>query len=126
MNSMKKLANKVKSMNKQKSMKSGYVGLNGDGSVEEEQESTPTGFVAIYVGEDRTRFVIPTGHLSHPLFKMLLEKAENEFGFDQQQGLMVPCTVAAFQQVVVAIETSHRRFDFGDIVEEFIVNGSGR
>ncbi|KAL7194853.1 hypothetical protein ACSBR1_035140 [Camellia fascicularis] len=64
---------------------------------------TPTGHFAIYVGEERRRFVVPTGFLFHPLFKMLLEKAYDEFGFEQRDGLVVPCSVAAFQEVVSAV-----------------------
>ncbi|KAL7255879.1 hypothetical protein ACSBR1_009924 [Camellia fascicularis] len=64
---------------------------------------TPTGHFAIYVGEERRRFVVPTGFLSHPLFKMLLKKAYDEFGFEQRDGLVVSCSVAAFQEVVSAV-----------------------
>ncbi|KAL8252060.1 hypothetical protein R6Q59_035753 [Mikania micrantha] len=32
--------------------------------------TTPRGFFAIYVGDEPRRFVVPTAHLSHPLFKM--------------------------------------------------------
>ncbi|PRQ43993.1 putative small auxin-up RNA [Rosa chinensis] len=80
----------------------------------------PTGFLAVYVGEERQRFVVPTSFLSHPLFKMLLEKAYNEFGFQQRNGLVVPCSVSAFEEVVSAMECSHGQFDFGELVEEFI------
>ncbi|KAI5664710.1 hypothetical protein M9H77_24033 [Catharanthus roseus] len=61
--------------------------------------TTPNGTFAVYVGEERQRFVVPTVYLSHPLFKMLLEKAYNEFGFNQKSGLVVPCSVATFQEV---------------------------
>ncbi|KAL7204144.1 hypothetical protein ACSBR2_017248 [Camellia fascicularis] len=35
---------------------------------------------------------------------MLLEKAYDEFGFEQRDGLVVPCSVAAFQEVVSAVQ----------------------
>ncbi|KAL7092246.1 hypothetical protein ACP275_12G153900 [Erythranthe tilingii] len=82
--------------------------------------TTPTGTFVVYVGEDRRRFVLPTGYLSHPLIKILLEKASNEFGFDQRNGLVFPCSVGAFQEVISAVECCHGRFDFGALVEEFI------
>ncbi|KAI8550044.1 hypothetical protein RHMOL_Rhmol06G0073700 [Rhododendron molle] len=47
-------------------------------------------------------------------------KAYNEFGFEQMNGLLVPCSVDAFPEVVSAVEFSHGRFDFGKFVEEFI------
>ncbi|GAB4856375.1 hypothetical protein Ancab_014295, partial [Ancistrocladus abbreviatus] len=59
----------------------------------------PVGFFTVYVGEERERFLVPTSFLSHPLFKMLLEKAHNEYGFDQKNGLLVPCSVGAFREV---------------------------
>ncbi|GER43415.1 SAUR-like auxin-responsive protein family [Striga asiatica] len=82
--------------------------------------TTPNGSFVVYVGEDRMRFVLPTGYLSHPLFKILLEKAYNEFGFEQKNGLVVPCSVAAFREVVNAVESCHGRFDFGELMEEFL------
>ncbi|KAJ9184502.1 hypothetical protein P3X46_004217 [Hevea brasiliensis] len=81
---------------------------------------TPTGFFAVYVGEEMERFVVPTSFLSHPLFKMLLEKSYNEFGFEQRNKLLVPCSVSTFQEVVNAVECCNGRFDFGNLVEEFI------
>lgn len=44
----------------------------------------PQGCLAMYVGEEKRRFVIPTLYLSHPIFLMLLEKAREEYGFKQR------------------------------------------
>ncbi|KAG8376741.1 hypothetical protein BUALT_Bualt09G0095300 [Buddleja alternifolia] len=117
--SMKKLAKKVKSISNVNSEPSSdhYEGLLVRDS---EEGSTPTGMFAVYVGEDRQRFVVPTSYLSHPLFKIMLEKAYNEFGFDQRNGLVLPCSVVAFQEVVHAVECCNGRFDFGELVEEFL------
>ncbi|KAK4783386.1 hypothetical protein SAY86_007760 [Trapa natans] len=81
---------------------------------------TPPGFFAVYVGEERRRFVVPTGFLPHPLLKMLLDKAHDEFGLGQRNGLMVPCSVSTFQEVLNAVGCCNGRFEFGDLVEEFI------
>ncbi|KAK1420770.1 hypothetical protein QVD17_22624 [Tagetes erecta] len=81
---------------------------------------TPTGFFTIYVGEERRRFVVPTSYLSHPLFKLLLEKSSEEFGFGQKNGLVVPCSVKAFQEVVNAVETCNGKCDLSNLVEEII------
>ncbi|OAY81061.1 Auxin-responsive protein SAUR32 [Ananas comosus] len=46
----------------------------------------PKGHVAVSVGaegERRRRFVVPVGHLVHPLFAAMLDAAEAEFGFHQ-------------------------------------------
>jgi SAUR family protein len=82
--------------------------------------SKKSGVFALYVGEERQRYVVPTRYLSHPLFKMLLEKAYNEFGFEQRNGLVVPCSVSAFHEVVNAIECNNCKFDMGNIFDELI------
>ncbi|KAI4364187.1 hypothetical protein MLD38_020314 [Melastoma candidum] len=88
--------------------------------LEDPSQGTPKGFFPVYVGEERRRFVVPTGHLSHPLFRMLLEKARDEFGFDQRDGLAVPCSVNAFQEALAAIESGNGGFDFSRVVHEFV------
>ncbi|KAD3068286.1 hypothetical protein R6Q59_017665 [Mikania micrantha] len=81
---------------------------------------TPTGFFTVYVGEERRRFVVPMGYLSHPLFKMLLEKSSEEFGFGQKNGLVVPCSVNAFEEVVSVVESCNGKCDLSNLVEEFL------
>ncbi|KAI3728778.1 hypothetical protein L6452_17420 [Arctium lappa] len=68
--------------------------------------------------EERQRFVIPTRYLSHPLFKMLLEKAHNDG--NQKNRLVIPCSVAAFQEVVSTVNCYNGMFDFGHLVEQLI------
>ncbi|XP_026417097.1 auxin-induced protein 15A-like [Papaver somniferum] len=80
--------------------------------------TTPTGTLALYVGEERQRFVVPTGFLSHPLFKMLLEKTQAEFGYEQRNGLVIPCRVSTFEEVVSVIECCHGQFDIARLVDE--------
>eukprot|EP01018_Ginkgo_biloba_P027652 Gb_16165 [translate_table: standard] len=45
----------------------------------------PEGHLAVYVGRECKRFVIQTGYVNHPLFRLLLEKAEEEFGVKPNQ-----------------------------------------
>ncbi|CAA0821202.1 Vacuolar-processing enzyme delta-isozyme [Striga hermonthica] len=40
----------------------------------------PRGFVAVYVGPDSRRFLIPTKILSVPEFKELMDKSAEEYG----------------------------------------------
>ncbi|KAF7804280.1 Auxin-induced protein 15A [Senna tora] len=125
--SFKKLAKKVKAVGGADRVHHESL-LKVKGHQEEEEEEiesspsnkTPTGFFAIYVGEERQRHVVPTSYLSHPLFKMLLEKAYDEFGFEQRNGLVVPCTVPTFREVVNAIECCNGRFDLAKIFQEFL------
>uniref|UniRef100_A0A7N0V6F1 SAUR family protein n=1 Tax=Kalanchoe fedtschenkoi TaxID=63787 RepID=A0A7N0V6F1_KALFE len=85
-----------------------------------DQVRSPSGHFAVYVGEERQRFTVNTRYLTHPLFKMLLEKASDEFGVERRDVLVVPCSVSAFQEVMSAIERCRGRFDFGELVEEFL------
>eukprot|EP01018_Ginkgo_biloba_P020008 Gb_02943 [translate_table: standard] len=57
----------------------------------------PKGHIPVYVGNERSRFIIPTTYLNHPLFRALLQKAEEEFGFDHQLGLTIPCDENVFE-----------------------------
>ncbi|WVY97321.1 hypothetical protein V8G54_029472 [Vigna mungo] len=53
----------------------------------------PKGYLAVYVGENMTRFVIPVSHLNQPLFQELLSQSEEEFGYDHPMGgLTIPCS----------------------------------
>ncbi|XP_050910367.1 auxin-induced protein 15A-like [Lathyrus oleraceus] len=84
------------------------------------KRSKKRGVFALYVGEERKRCVVPISYLRHPLFKMLLEKAYNEFGFQQRNGLVVPCSVSAFHEIVNAIECKNCKFDMANIFDELI------
>ncbi|XP_031475793.1 auxin-induced protein 15A-like [Nymphaea colorata] len=57
----------------------------------------PKGHFAVYVGESRRRFVIPTSYLKNPTFQALLRKTEEEFGFKHYNGLTIPCNEDVFQ-----------------------------
>ncbi|KAI3502213.1 hypothetical protein L1887_30245 [Cichorium endivia] len=80
--------------------------------------STPRGCIALYVGEERRRFVVHTAYLSHPLFQMLLEKTAEEFGFVQQDRLVIPCSINVFREVVRAVKCNNGKFDLRYFVEE--------
>ncbi|XP_044481307.1 protein SMALL AUXIN UP-REGULATED RNA 10-like [Mangifera indica] len=64
----------------------------------------PKGYLAVYVGLELRRFIIPTSYLSHSVFKLLLEKAEEEFGFDHCGGLTLPCEIETFKYLLKCIE----------------------
>ncbi|KAL5714430.1 Auxin-responsive protein saur22 [Ranunculus cassubicifolius] len=58
----------------------------------------PKGHIAVYVGEsEKKRFVVPISYLNHCLFRDLLQKAEDEFGFIHPMGgLTIPCNEDTF------------------------------
>ncbi|EXB22714.1 hypothetical protein L484_000889 [Morus notabilis] len=68
----------------------------------------PKGHFAVYVGEaEKKRFVIPISYLNHPLFQDLLNRAEEEFGFDHPTGgLSIPCSEDYFSSLTSALSCS--------------------
>ncbi|KAE8698415.1 Auxin-induced protein 15A [Hibiscus syriacus] len=64
----------------------------------------PKGYLAVYVGPELRRFIIPTTYLTHPVFKILLEKAKEEFGYDHNGGLTLPCEIETFKYLLKCIE----------------------
>ncbi|OVA19267.1 Auxin-induced protein [Macleaya cordata] len=70
----------------------------------------PSGFLAVYVGPERRRFVIPTRFLNLPIFVSLLKKAEEEFGYQSDGGLVLPCEVGFFKRVLKVLEKNEQRF----------------
>ncbi|XP_027339371.1 protein SMALL AUXIN UP-REGULATED RNA 10-like [Abrus precatorius] len=68
----------------------------------------PKGYLAVYVGPELRRFIIPTSYLSHSLFKVLLEKAADEFGFDQSGGLTIPCEIETFKYLLKCMENEQK------------------
>ncbi|CAF1711399.1 unnamed protein product [Brassica oleracea var. botrytis] len=67
---------------------------------QKQQSRVPKGNVAVYVGEEmenNKRFVVPISYLNHPLFQGLLNRAEEEFGFNHPVGgLTIPCREETF------------------------------
>ncbi|CAA7019346.1 unnamed protein product [Microthlaspi erraticum] len=64
------------------------------------------GHFAVYVGQYRERHVIPITFLNHPTFQMMLQEAEEEFGFRHERGLTIPCDQNLFLSLLDSI-TSH-------------------
>ncbi|KAL3745761.1 hypothetical protein ACJRO7_014819 [Eucalyptus globulus] len=69
----------------------------------------PKGFLAVCIGEELERFVIPMNYLGHPAFRYLLREAEEEFGFQQTGVLRIPCDVPVFQSVVKMVEGKKKK-----------------
>lgn len=59
----------------------------------------PKGHFAVYVGDNRSRFIVPISLLSHPKFQNLLRAAEEEFGFHHDMGLTIPCEEEIFRSL---------------------------
>ncbi|XP_059624658.1 protein SMALL AUXIN UP-REGULATED RNA 9 [Cornus florida] len=60
----------------------------------------PRGHFVVYVGENRSRYIIPISWLDHPEFQSLLQRAEDEFGFNHDMGLTIPCEEVVFCSLI--------------------------
>ncbi|KAG6634894.1 auxin-responsive protein SAUR71-like [Carya illinoinensis] len=69
----------------------------------------PEGCFSVYVGPQRQRFVVKTKFANHPLFVMLLEEAELEYGYNSEGPILLPCEVDTFNQVVAEIDGEQQR-----------------
>lgn len=65
----------------------------------------PEGCISIYVGSQKQRFVIKTEYVNHPLFKILLEEAESEYGYSSEGPLVLPCEVDHFIKVLMEMDS---------------------
>ncbi|CAN4104500.1 unnamed protein product [Withania somnifera] len=74
----------------------------------EPPHGVPKCYLPVYVGSELRRFIIPTSYLSDPLFKVLLEKVEEEFGFNHTGGLTIPCEIETFKYLLQCMENHHR------------------
>nr|GEZ88967.1 auxin-responsive protein SAUR72-like [Tanacetum cinerariifolium] len=67
------------------------------------------GYLAVWVGrdeDDMKKFVIPTDYLAHQAFSLLLRDAEDEFGFQQEGILKIPCDISLFEEILKTISTN--------------------
>ncbi|GLJ49094.1 hypothetical protein SUGI_1035720 [Cryptomeria japonica] len=68
------------------------------------------GCLPIYIGiEEQVRFIVRIEYLYHPLFKDLLQKAEEVYGFEQKGPLRIPCKVEKFNELMHAIQEDENR-----------------
>ncbi|RWR91536.1 auxin-induced protein 15A-like protein [Cinnamomum micranthum f. kanehirae] len=69
----------------------------------------PRGYLAVYVGPEMRRFVIPARYLGVPAMRVLMERAAEEFGYEQRGGLRIPCEEASFQEILSVLDRRRRR-----------------
>lgn len=70
----------------------------------QEVDVVKKGYLAVWVGRDdedgMKKFVIPTDYLAHEAFSVLLRDAEEEFGFQQEGILKIPCDIPLFEEIL--------------------------
>ncbi|KAH0880161.1 hypothetical protein HID58_067555 [Brassica napus] len=74
-----------------------------------DQNGVPRGHLAVYVGDEMQRFVIPTKYLQYPEFKVLMEEVADEFGYEHEGGIHIPCeesTSASIERSAMSLPIS--------------------
>ncbi|KAM1240655.1 hypothetical protein ACFX2J_045952 [Malus domestica] len=87
------------------------ISLNGKSS------PAPSGFLPVYIGWNRTRFLIPTHYLNFPIFAALLRKSGEEFGFKANGGIVLPCDVEFFKEVLNLLRKDEKRYGSLEVPE---------
>ncbi|XP_030523955.1 auxin-responsive protein SAUR50-like [Rhodamnia argentea] len=94
---IKQILKKCSGLGKRSS--NGYNNNGGPGP----PEDVPKGHFAVYVGENRSRYIVPISWLAHPKFQSLLRRAEEEYGFGHDMGITIPCEEVVFQSLASMI-----------------------
>jgi SAUR family protein len=67
-------------------------------------KGVPKGYLAVYVGEEMKRFVIPLSYLNQISFQDLLSQSEEQFGFDHPMGgITIPCREDVFLEITSSL-----------------------
>jgi SAUR family protein len=67
-------------------------------------KGVPKGYLAVYVGEEMKRFVIPVSYLNQISFQDLLCQSEEQFGFDHPMGgITIPCREDVFLEITSSL-----------------------
>ncbi|CAJ2676352.1 unnamed protein product [Trifolium pratense] len=74
------------------------------------RQQPPSGFVFVYVGSERQRFTIPARFLNFPVFAGLLDVTEEEFGLRGNGGLVLPCHVDFFTEIVKRLHKNENKY----------------
>ncbi|RCV34553.1 hypothetical protein SETIT_7G168400v2 [Setaria italica] len=77
----------------------------GVGGGEAIPRDVPRGHTVVYVGEELRRYVVRVSSLDHPLFRELLDRARDEYGFAAADTrLCIPCDEDAFLGVLCHVD----------------------
>lgn len=68
----------------------------------------PKGYLGVYVGPHQRRHVIPMSYLSMPDFRVLMDRSVEEFGYEQEGALQIPCEEEEFEEVILRCVAKHQ------------------
>ncbi|KAL5730235.1 hypothetical protein ACHQM5_003083 [Ranunculus cassubicifolius] len=58
-------------------------------------------FAVIAIGDGQPkRYIVALSYLTHPAFRRLLEKAAEEYGFDHESALTIPCRSSELETIL--------------------------
>ncbi|KAL3734057.1 hypothetical protein ACJRO7_023413 [Eucalyptus globulus] len=83
--------------------------------------AVPEGHVPVYVGEEMERFVVIAEMLNHPVFIGLLNRSAQEYGYEQQGALRIPCHVVVFERLLECLRLGH---DSQDLISALSLDDS--
>ncbi|XP_071694374.1 uncharacterized protein [Rutidosis leptorrhynchoides] len=75
-------------------------------SCSNKKKVTPVGFFPVYVGPEKQWFAVKTKYANHPLFRMLLDDAEIEYGYNTPGPILLPCDLDLFYKVVAEMDAN--------------------
>ncbi|KAG7584218.1 Small auxin-up RNA [Arabidopsis suecica] len=93
--SIKQMVKRCSSLRKMKNVNGCYYNQQDD-----LPQDVPKGHFPVYVGPNRSRYIVPISWLDHSEFQTLLRLAEEEFGFDHDMGLTIPCDEVFFRSLI--------------------------
>ncbi|CAN6235644.1 unnamed protein product [Urochloa humidicola] len=82
-----------------------WAHLDGGGEATAIPRDVPRGHTVVYVGEELRRHVVRVSSLDHPLFRELLDRARDEYGFAAADArLCIPCDEDVFLGVLCHVD----------------------
>ena len=75
------------------------LGLTKSNSVPQDVREGHFAVIAV-AGDEPERFVVPLSCLTHPSFRRLLEQAAEEYGFDHDGVLTIPCRPSEVKRIL--------------------------
>ncbi|POO01154.1 Small auxin-up RNA [Trema orientale] len=96
MNSIANLRNVAEKLQK---IRMSTLGRTKSNSVPEDVKEGHFAVIAV-AGDEPKRFVVPLSCLAHPSFRRLLEQAAEEYGFDRNGALTVPCRPSELERIL--------------------------